>query len=131
MSEERRKVPLVYVPYGILPFDKTTLRQNPIFVTGRADSLCVPWGKKCKILHCWVPKGEKGSDWLRQEVHYLVEVEPTPPNGVCSSSWWKTTFSRWVNKMAEDIEICPIITVTSREHLDKLHGREKLSERSL
>jgi hypothetical protein len=67
MSKERRKVPLIYVPYGILPFKKTILCQNPEFVTGRKDSLCVPWGKKCKILHCWVSKGQRESEWLRSE----------------------------------------------------------------
>lgn len=123
MNNERRKVPLVYVPYGILPYDQTTLCQNPEFVTGRKDSLCVPWGKKCKILHCWAPKGEKESDWLRSEVHYLVEIELTPPKGRCSSMWWKNWWSRIVYKMSEDTELYPIVQVTSKEQLGSLHRK--------
>jgi hypothetical protein len=37
---ERKKIPLVYVPYGILPFDDLTICQNPELVTGTKDSLC-------------------------------------------------------------------------------------------
>ena len=126
MSKEREKVPLIYVPYGILPFDKTILCQNPEFVTGRKDSLCVPWGKKCKILHCWILKGEKESDWLRSEVQYLVEIEPTVAKGVCSSSWFISWWSRFVYEMSEDTELYPIITVTSREHLDRLNEKGRI-----
>lgn len=125
MERERRKIPLVYVPYGILPFDEITLCQNPEFVTGRKDSLCVPWGKKCKILHCWISKG-KESDWLRSEVQYLVEIVPTVAKGVCSSSWFISWWSRFVYEMSEDTELYPIIIVTSREQLDRLHGKRKI-----
>ena len=125
MSKERRKVPLVYIPYGILPFDEITICQNPEFATGRKDSLCKPCGKKCRILHCWIPKG-KESDCLRSEVQYLVEIEPTAAKGVCSSSFWKNFWSRFVYEMSEDIEHYPIITVTSKEHLDRLHGKRKI-----
>jgi hypothetical protein len=123
MNRERRKVPLVYVPYNVLPYDQAALCQNPEFVTGRKDSLCIPWGEKCKILHCWAPKGEKESDWLRSEVHYLVEVEPTPTRGPCSSKYWKNFWSRYVYEMSEDTELYPIIHVISKEHLNSLHGK--------
>ena len=124
MNKERRKVPLVYVSYGILPDDQTTICQNPEFVTGRKDSLCVPWGKKCKILHCWAPKDAKESDWLRSEVHYLVEVEPTPTEGRCSRKFWKNFWSGFVKAMTEgEIELYPIIQVTSKEHLSSLHKK--------
>ena len=125
MERERRKIPLVYVPYGILPFDEITLCQNPEFVTGRKDSLCVPWGKKCKILHCWMSKG-KESDWLRSEVQYLVEIEPMVAKGVCSSSWFISWWSRFVYEMSEDTELNPVTIVTSREQLDRLHRKRKI-----
>ena len=123
MSKERRKIPLVYVPYGILRYDRATLRQNPEFVTGRKKSFCVCWGERCKILHCWTPNGQKESDWLRSEVQYLVEIEPTPTEGRCSSDWWKSFWSGYVYKMSEDTELYPIIQVTSKEHLSSLHGK--------
>ena len=120
MRNERRKAPLIYVPFGILPFSIDVLCRNPEVVTGRKDSLCVPWGKKCKILHCWISK-EKESDWVRSEIHYLVEGGSTATKGICSSSWWISWWSRFVFEMSEDMEICPIITVTSGEHLERLH----------
>jgi hypothetical protein len=125
MSEERKKIPLVYVPYGILPFDDLAICQNPELVTGRKDSLCVPWGKKHKIFHCWTPKGQKESDWVRGEVQYLVETEPTPATGRCSSSWFISWWSGYVYRMSEDSELDPVITITSKEQLDRLIGRTK------
>ena len=124
----RRKVPLVYIPFGILPFPVGVLCQNPEAVTGRKDSLCVPWGKKRKILHCWIPKG-KESDWLRSEVHFLVEIEPTATRGVCSSSWWISWWSRFVYEMSEDTALYPIITVTSRDHLERLYREYGVREK--
>jgi len=127
--QERKKIPLVYVPYGILPYDETTICQNPELVTGRKDSLCVPWGKKCKILHCWAPSSPKESnwvkesDWVRGEVHYLIEPEPTATSGACSRPWWISWWSRWVYKMSEDSELGPVITITSKEQLDRRIGR--------
>jgi len=125
MIEERKKIPLVYVPYGILPFDEVTICQNPEFVTGRKDSLCVPWGKKCKILHCWAPTGQKESDWVRGEVQYLVETEPTATSGKCSSSWFISWWSRFVYKLSEHSELDPVIIITSKEQLEEQKTENK------
>jgi len=122
---DRKKIPLIYVPYGILPFDETTICQNPELVTGRKDSSCVLWGRKMKILHCWAPSGQKESDWVRGEVQYLVETEPTATSGKCSNSWWISFWSRYVYRMSEDSEFDPVITITSKEQLDRLIGRSE------
>lgn len=124
MSGKRKKIPLVYVPYGILTFDELTICQNPEFVTGRKDSSCIPWGKKHKILHCWAPSGQKESDWVRGQIQYLVETEPTATSGKGSRSWWISWWSRFVYEMSEDAELDPIITITSKEQLDKLIRRK-------
>jgi len=124
MSKERKRIPLIYVPYGILPFDEITICKNPELVTGRKDSVCVPWGNKHKILHCWAPAGHKESDWLRGEVQYLVEIETSVPTGRFSPQWWIQWWQREVYKMSEDSELNPIIIVTSKEHLDRLQGRK-------
>ena len=128
LMKKTRKVPLVYVPHGILPNDETTICQNPELITGRKDSFCVPWGKKYTILHCWAPTGHverdwrKESDWLRSEVHYLVEVEPTSPT---LAMWWKNWWTGFVKRMTEDnIELYPIIQISSKEHLNSLHGKQ-------
>jgi len=119
---ERRKVQLIYMPFDLLPFDATTICQNPELVTGRKDSLCIPRGDKCKILHCWISKGEKESEWLRSELHYLVEIEHTPSKGVCSANWWKKWWSGFVYKMIEDSKVSPIITATSSKHLESVRS---------
>ena len=124
MNKERKKIPLLYVPYGILTFDKIAMCQNPGLVTGRKDSMCVPWGKKHKILHCWAPAGQKESDWLRGEVQYLVEIEPTEATGRFSQRWWISFWQRFVYEMTENAELYPIIIITSKEHLDMLQGRK-------
>jgi hypothetical protein len=123
MNKERKKIPLVYIPYGILTFDKIAICQNPELVTGRKDSMCVVWGKKYKILHCWAPAGHEESDWLRGEVQYLVEIEPTEATGRFSQKGWISWWQRFVYEMSEDAELYPIIIVSSKEHLDRLQGR--------
>jgi hypothetical protein len=120
---ERKKIPLIYVPYGILRFDEVTMCQDPELVTGRKDSSCVLWGKKCKILHCWAPSGQKESDWVRGQVQYLVETGTTATSGKCSSSWWISYWRGYVDKMSEDSELDPVITITSKEQLDRLNKR--------
>jgi hypothetical protein len=128
MSEKRKKIPLIYVPYGILQFDDLTICQNPELVTGTKDSLCVPWGKKCKILHCWTPKGQKESDWVRGEVQYLVEIEPPPAMGRCSRRWFISWWSGYVYAMSEDSELDPVIIVTSKEQLDRETKRTNINK---
>jgi len=98
--------------------------QNPELVTGRKDSICVVWGEKHQILHCWAPADGKESDWLRGEVQYLVEIEPTEATGPFSQEWWISFWQGYVYKMSEDAELYPIIIVSSKEHLDRLQGRK-------